>query len=303
MTVIRANFPDLNNANLTDVAFQGYTDHPSLIDTIFNVESSNRATEYYSAVSGLALPTAKAEGTDMDYDAPIQLYDGSVTHTTVAQGVRLTMEAMADDEKGILGQRLFSSMGRGFGQYRETAGANVFNRAFNASYTGPDGATLCSTTHPKNPDEATTYILNRPSTDVDLSVSSLKSALTTFRNMTDERGLRFMQTPKYLLVPSDLEWTAKEILGSALEPYVNDNTKNVLANSLQLLVWPFLTDTDAWFILSDKMGHTLTWYWRMKFTVKKDNDFDTWDAKYGAAMRLSTTWKIGWKGVYGTQGA
>src|SRR5574343_559245 len=126
MTVIRANFADLNNANFYKIAFQGDTEHPMVYDQIFNVKDSKRATEYISAVSGLALPTSKAEGADMEYDTPIQLYDGSVSHITYAQGVRLTREAMEDDEYNIMGERLFQSLGRGFNQRVETQAAAFF---------------------------------------------------------------------------------------------------------------------------------------------------------------------------------
>ena len=301
MTVIRANFADLNNANFYKVAFQGYNEHPMVYDKIFNVKDSKRATEYISAVSGLALPESKAEGADMEYDTPIQLYDGSVSHTTYAQGVRLTMEAMQDDEYNILGERLFSSLGRGFNQRVETQAAAFFNNGF-SSQTGPDGVAIFSASHPKNPDESTSYISNII-TAADLSTTSLKAALTAFENQTDERGLKFNQKAKYLLVAPDNKWTAMEILQSALEPYVAENTKNVLNNSLQLIVWPFLTDADTWFLLSEKSQHTLNFFWRMKFTVRRDNDFDTWDAKYAAAMRFSVYCEKAWLGAYGVNGA
>lgn len=301
MTVIRANFADLNNANFYKVAFQGYTEHPTVYDKIFNVKDSKRATEYVSAVSGLAIPGAKTEGADMDYDTPIQLYDGSVSHTTYAQGVRLTMEAMQDDEHNIMGERLFGSLGRGFNQRVETQAAAFFNNGFD-SQTGPDAAYIFASNHPKNPDESSSSISNII-TAADLSTTSLKAALTAMENQTDERGLKFNQKAKYLLVPADLKWTAMEILSSALEPYVAENTKNVLNNSLELIVWPYLTDADAWFLLSEKSAHTLNFFWRMKFTVRRDNDFDTWDAKYGAAMRFSVYTEKAWLGTMGSRGA
>lgn len=302
MTVVRANFADLNNSNFYKVAFQGYNEHPMVYDKIFNVKDSTRATEYISAVSGLAIPSSKNEGDDMLYDSPIQLYDGSVTHTTYAQGVRLTMEAMQDDQYNIMGERLFQSLGRGFNQRVETQAAAFFSDGF-ATQKGPDGSYIFSTTHPKNPDETSSYISNRASTDADLSTTSLKSALTAFENMTDERGLKFNQKAKYLLVPADLKWTAMEILQSALEPYVAENTKNVLNNSLELIVWPYLSVADDWFLLSDKSQHTMNFFWRMKFTVRRDNDFGTWDAKYGAAMRFSVYCEKAWQGAYGVNGA
>lgn len=303
MTIIRANVNDLNNANFYKVAFGGFKEWPELYTQVFNVRDSKRATEYVTAMSGLAMPSSKIEGGDMTYDDPKQLYDGSVSHTTYAQGVRLTMEALQDDEYNILGEKMFRSMGRGFAQRVETEAWNVFNRAFTAGYTGPDGVVLCSTSHPKNPDESTTYISNRAATDADLSVSALKSAITNFKSMTDERGLRFTQTPKKLIVTTGDEWTAKEILTSALEPYVAENTNNVLQNSLELLVVPYLSDADNWFLVSDKADHTLTFFWRMKFNIDRDNDFDSRDAKYGAVMRFSTFWEKGWQGVYGVAGA
>jgi hypothetical protein len=64
----------------------------------------------------------------------------------------------------------------------------------------------------------------------------------------------------------------------------------------------YLTDTDAWFLLADKGDHTLNFWWRRQMTVRRDNDFDSWDAKYGAAMRFATGWEK-WHGTYGTEGA
>lgn len=325
-TVIRSNFPDLNNANFYKVAFEGYTEHPMVYETIFNVKDSKRATEYVSAVSGLGMPGIKTEGDSMTYDSPIQLYDGSVTHTTYAQGVRLTMEAMQDDEYNVLGERLFRSVGRGFNQRVETEAANVFNNGFtdSAAYHGPDGKPLFSETHYKNPDETTSYISNTTASAADLSVVALKFAITNFENMTDERGLKFNQKARYLLVAPENKWVAQEILQSQLVPHEADtnvfghgltgehvvhsantqtNTKNVLNNYVNLIVWPFLTDVNSWYLLSDKSNHTLNFFWRMKFTVRKDNEFNTWDARYGAAMRFSTYWEKGWLGAYGVLGA
>jgi len=300
-TVIRANFSDLNNANFYKMAFGGYTEHPTVYDKIFNVKSSTRATEYVSAISGLGLPTVKVEGNDHDYDSPKQLYDGSVTHVSYAQGVRITKEAMDDDEYGVF-TKLPTAMGRGFAQRVETEAANCFNNGF-TTFTGADGVAMFSTVHPKNPDEATTYITNTPAAAADLSVASLKSAITAFENMTDERGLKFSQKAKTLLVPSDLKWTAMEILESALEPYIVENTKNVLNNSLSLVVWPYLSDADSWFMLGDKADHTLNFFWRTKFQVKRDSDFGSWDARYAAFMRFGLGVEKGWQGLYGVQGA
>jgi phage major head subunit gpT-like protein len=259
MTVLRANVADLLNEQFYKIAFNEFNRHAEQYSQIFNVKTSGKNDEHVSAISGLPIAPTKTEGADMTYYDPIQLYDGTYTHTTYSMGVRLTWESMDDDQYGILGQRLFSSMGNGFKQRVETAGAGVFINGFQASgYDGPDSVPLFSVSHPRNPDEASTVHANKPATDADLTVSSLKAGITNFEKTKDERGLNIQLRPRKLLIPVDLDFTADEILQSALEPYIAENTKNVLAGrGLGKVVNHYLTDPDAWFLLADKGDHTL----------------------------------------------
>jgi phage major head subunit gpT-like protein len=208
---------------------------------------------------------------------------------------------MDDDEYSVF-TKMPNSLGRGFAQRVETEAANCFNNGF-TTFTGADGVAMFSTVHPKNPNESTTYITNTPAAAADLSVASLKAAITAFENQTDERGLKIAQRAKFLIVPADLDFTAQEILQSQLEPYIVENTKNVLNSRLTAVVWPFLTDADSWFMAADKADHTLNFWWRTKFTVKRDSDFNSWDARYAAFMRFGLGVEKGWLGLYGVQGA
>jgi len=300
MTVYRSAFGDLLEEKFRKVAFNAYSMDADEYSKCFDVKSSQKDNEHVSEISGLPIAQTKTEGSDMGYEDPKQLYDKTYTHTTFAQGLRLSMESMDDDQYGILGGKMFNSQGRGFKARVETDSCNILNNGF--ANTGPDGATLFSVTHPQNPDETTTYHLNRPSTDADLAVASLKAAMINFKNTKDERGLRIAINPKKLVVPIDLMFTAQEILQSTLQPYVADNTTNVLQNSLELVVMKYLTDADAWFVLGDKADHGLCFYWRKKYTVKRDSDFDSWDAKFGGIMRFSVGYDK-WRGTYGTEGA
>jgi hypothetical protein len=300
MVVLRNNFLDLLEEKFREIAFLKYNDQPEQFPKVFNVKTSVKNNEHLSGVSGLGLPGSKAEGADMTYDDPEQLWDITATHTTYAQGARMSMESMDDDLYGILGERMFGSMGRGFRQRAETQAWAVLNNGFTTQLTA-DGVALFSESHTRNPNDSTTHA-NRPSTDADLSVSSLKSAITNFRNTLDERGLKLDIQPSNLVVPVELEFTAKEILQSVLEPYVTENQKNVLSGyNLGVVQTPFLTDTDAWFLTADKSDHELCFFWRKQFTVKRDSDFDSWDAKFGGCMRLSTVVRD-WRGTYGTSG-
>jgi hypothetical protein len=303
MTVLRATAADLLNEQFYKIAFDEFNRHPDEYTHCFNMKTSQKDNEHVSAISGLPIAPTKTEGGDLTYYDPIQLYDGTYTHTTYAMGVRLTWEAMDDDQYAILGERLFRSLGNGFKQRVETVAANIFNNGFDtgAANLGPDSKPLFSTTHPRNPDDSTNHS-NHPAAAIDLTVSSLKAAITTFEKTLDERGLNVAIRPRFLLVPPDLDFTADEILQSALEPYIAENTKNVLAGrGLGKVMNHYLTDADAWFLLGEKGDHTLNFWWRRQLTVKRDTDFDSWDAKYGAAIRIAAGWEK-WHGTYGSPG-
>jgi phage major head subunit gpT-like protein len=304
VAIVRNNVLDLLEEKFRNIFFLSYDDKPEQYRNCFNVLTSVKNNEHMSGVSGLAMPGTKAEGSDMVYDDPEQLWDSTATHTTFAQGGRVTMEAMDDDQYGILGSRMFGSMGRGFRQRVDTNAANVFNDGFSGgtSVTSADGVDVFSASHTRNPNDATTHA-NTPSTQADLSVSSLKAAIQNFEQTLDHRGLLLNIKPKTLLVPNELRFTAEEILQSQLEPHVAENTTNVLrGEGLAVSVNDYLTDADAWFLMADKSDHQFYFYWRKQPTFKRDSDFDSWDAKFGGVMRFSTLVQD-WRGSYGTSGA
>lgn len=301
MAILRANFPDLLEEKFREISFGGYERYEELYSKIFNVMDSSKDNEHFSGLSGLAMPYTKAESSDMTYDDPVQLYDVTARHDTYAQGVKVSMEAMDDDQYGLLGDKVFNSMGRGFKERVETNAWNVLNNGFTTQLSA-DGIALFSASHPRNPEDATTHA-NKPATDADLSVSSLKAAITNFENTLDHRGLKMRLIPRVLVVPTALRFTAEEILKSDKEPYVNENQTNVLkGEGLRILTVPYLTDSDAWFLIAEKADHDLIFLWRRKFTVKRDSEFNSWDAKFGGIMRFSTV-VVDWRGTYGTQGA
>ncbi len=72
----------------------------------------------------------------------------------------------------------------------------------------------------------------------------------------DDRGRFIGAMPDLLVVPPDLQWTAMELLESTYWPEEGATTErmasNVLKGKLDLIVSPYLTDPDNWFVLSTK---------------------------------------------------
>lgn len=97
--------------------------------------------------------------------------------------------------------------------------------------------------------------------------------------------------PKYLLVPPQLERTAWELLRSAGRPDTANRADNWLSTQgLQLIVWNRLTDSDAFFLLSDKAQHGLVFYNRQELETDSDRDFNTKDFLYSVLTRFSVGW-------------
>lgn len=267
--------------------------------TVFNILTSEKQTERDSYMSGFGLMPAKPEGQAATYDT---LYAGikeEYQHITYAMGYEITEEAVEDN---LYSPQTFDQLPQALNESAmetvETVSFNVFNNGFTTN--GFDATTLFSTSHP-TADGST--ISNRPTTHVDLSVTSLTAGVTAFEKFTGERGLKRPSKPEVLLIPVDLWNIAEELLKSEYKPYVGNNEVNALrAKNLRYFDSKYLTDTDAWFLLSGKSGHKLKFYWRVKLgALRRGNDFDSTNLKHLSRMRFSVGYSH-WMGTYGTSG-
>lgn len=295
-------FSHLLAPGLYETFFAKYSQYPTEYDRVFNIRNSNRAYEEDSEIIGLGQMVSKDEGVGITYDDPKQAAAlKRYTHTAYGLGFRVTHELYKDELYGII-NRMPQALSKSAHQTIETQAWNVFNNAF--ATAGRDGVALCATNHPNVAiDAGSGPYTNRLSTDADLSVTSLQSAIQIMETTTDDRDLNIMLKPRLLVVHPNTKWAARELLQSQLKPYTGDNEINALMDEdLQYMVGHYLTDTDAWFLLTEKSDHYLNFFWREKLSFDNDDDFDTGDAKFKAMMRFSTGFS-GWRGIVGTTGA
>lgn len=296
MPIQRPNFGDLLAPGFREIFFQKFGERPPEYTEIFNSLTSKRQYEDDSYISGFGLVPLKDEGVEMDSDEIIQGFDKRYTHDTYALQYRITEEMIEDELYGII-KKLPSALGRSMRITVETDGANQLNRAFNSSYTGGDGVEMLATTHPLL--DGTTQ-KNELTTAADLNAASLEQALIDIAATTDDRGLLSHLVPVKLIIPPSLEWTARKLLGSQLDPDSANNAINPAQGQLSISVNHFLTDPDAWFIMCDE--HEVNWFWRVSPDHMQGNDFGTGDAKFKVRARWSRGWSLPW-GVFGSPGA
>ena len=209
---------------------------------------------------------------------------------------------MEDNLYESLSKRYTKALARGMAYTKQVKGAATLNNAFSAAYTGGDGVSLCSTSHPLTSGGVNS---NRPATAADLNETSLEAAVIQIAAWTDERGLLIAAKPKKLIIPPALMFVAKRLLSTELRVGTTDNDINALksmgAISEAFTVNHWLTDTNAWFLSTD-VPNGLKHFVRSPMANSMDGDFDTGNVRYKARERYS----FGWSdplGIFGSPGA
>lgn len=267
----------------------------------YEMNTSNQSYEEDVGISSFGLLQSKPEGVSISYDSERQGFTTRYQHLTYGLGFIITREMYEDDLYDIVGKRKAQGLAFSVRQTKEVLGANTFNNAFNASFTGGDGVSLVSNAHPN---VAGGTWSNRPTTYSDLSEASLEEASINIAAYTNDRGLKIAVRPRKLLIPWTQMFEAKRILQSDGRVGTDNNDLNALKQMgivPEVVTSHFFTDLDAWFIVTD-VPDGLKYFSRRGDEFDTDNDFDTENAKYKATFRASWGWTDP-RGVYGNQGA
>ena len=269
---------------------------------IYETETSERSFEEETKLSGFSAAPVKNEGAAIAYDNAQEAWTARYTHETIAMGFSITEEAVEDNLYDSLSSRYTKALARGMAYTKQVKGAAILNTGFTAGVTYGDGVTLFSTAHPLISGGVNS---NRPATAADLNETSLENAVIQIAAWTDERGLLIAAKPKKLVVPPAQQFVATRLLETELRVGTADNDINAIKNNGSIpggyTVNNFLTDTNAWFLLTD-VPNGLKHFVRSPLANSMDGDFDTGNVRYKARERYS----FGVSdplGVYGSPGA
>ncbi len=265
---------------------KAYNDYATEYTQIFDVRKSNRNFEEDVGVSSFGLAIQKPEGSPIQYDSERQGFIQRYQHVTFALGFIVTREAMDDDVYDIVGQRKAQGLARSIRQTKEIFAANIYNRAFNGAYTYGDGVSMINAAHVNV--KGGTYS-NTLATAADLSEAAVEQAWIDIGGFTDDAGLLIAARPRKLIVPRQLEFEAERIFKSDRRVGTPNNDINALKSmgrGFDVIVNHYLTDPDAWFMLTD-VPNGPTFFERRPDEFAMENDFDTENAKFKATSRYS----------------
>jgi len=254
---------------------------------IFETETSERSFEEETKLSGFSAAPVKNEGSAIAYDNAQEAWTARYNHETIAMGFSVTEEAIEDNLYDSLSSRYTKALARAMAYTKQVKGAAILNGAFSGGPTYGDGQVLCSTAHPLVSGGTNS---NRPSVAADLNETSLEAAVIQIAGWTDERGLLIAAKPRKLIVPPALMFVATRLLETELRVATADNDINALKSNGSIpegyAVNHYLTDTNAWFLLTD-VPNGLKHFVRTPLQNSMDADFDTGNSRYKARERYS----------------
>jgi hypothetical protein len=254
---------------------------------IFETETSERSFEEETKLSGFSAAPVKNEGSAIAYDNAQEAWTARYNHETIAMGFSITEEAIEDNLYDSLSARYTKALARAMAYTKQVKAASILNQAFTGGPTYGDGKVLCATDHPLISGGINS---NRPTTGADLNETSLEAAVIQIDGWTDERGLLIAAKPRKLVVPPSLMFVATRLLETELRVGTADNDINALKNNGSIpegySVNHWLTDTNAWFLLTD-VPNGLKHFVRTPMQTGMDGDFDTGNTRYKARERYS----------------
>ena len=277
-----------------------YKQYENQHEAIYAKETSDRAFEEEVMLSGFAQAQVKAEGSGVTFDNAQETYTARYTHETVALAFAITEEAIEDNLYDRLASRYTKALARSMANTKQVKAVQPLVNGF-GTFTSGDGSALFATNHPT----VSGTVSNTLATAADLNETSLEQSLIDIAAMTDERGLKIAARGVKMIVPSELQFTAERLMKSQGRVGTADNDINAIVSMGMVpqgyRVNNFLTDTDAFYIITD-VPNGMKYFDRASIKTAMEGDFDTGNVRYKARERYSFG-VSDYRGIFGVEGA
>ncbi len=270
---------------------------------IYTTETSDRAFEEEVMLSGFANAAVKPEGSAVTFDTAQETYTARYTMETIALAFAITEEAIEDNLYDRLASRYTKALARSMANTKQVKAVDPIIKGLPTTdgYDSGDNVSLFNTAHPT----IAGTVSNTLATQADLNETSLEQSLIDIAAMTDERGLKIAARGVKMIVPSELQFTAERLMKSQGRTGTADNDVNAIASMGMIpqgyRVNNFLTDTDAFYIITD-VPNGMKYFERSPIKTAMEGDFDTGNVRYKARERYSFGVSDS-RGIFGVEGA
>jgi hypothetical protein len=298
MAVGRGAFAALLKPDLYRVYVETGKERPLEYPLFFNVDDMPWNPVKDQQISGLGTLMSMPEGENFPLDEPALGGTKEYTAAPFGLGVEITWPMWRDDQYGIM-RELVAELARASRNRQEVDAWSVLNNAFDTDFTGFSSTSLLSTSHSLVGGGTTA---NRPTTDVGFSSLAVQQSQLRFESMPNERGLPRLLAPNLVLIAPENKALARQIFGTAKQPFVADNEINpLIQDDLSYMVCHYFTNATQWFVAS-RANHDL------QFLFRDRPIFDAFDAPWNknaifTVYQRHTKGYGSWRGIDGSRGS
>ena len=289
----------------------------TILDVLFNVETSNRYAETIMGESDFGTFQSKEEGDAAAHDTVQKTFDKIIEHVEFGKEFTITRK-MADDAKFGMGANMKNAPRRFMRAYYKTrvklaAEALIHGTEKTMTFNGAtvdltvgDKLALFSNAHTYFTDEMkgqtqSNYFCGDLTSSPEKFEIALATLANKMRNFKDERGETLGYTADILIIPCNrpaLEMMAKKIIGSERTTGTNHNDINTQYGNWTLVVldgWE--TTDDRFMVMSSEANANLLgnmFFNRVKLDITSDIDKHTRDYFWNGYCRFGvgfSTWK------------
>ena len=236
----------------------------------FYKNRTDYASQYnVSGLSGAGLLAKRSEQGNYTVNRRYKTYDTNFVHSTYSMRLELSLEMLQDrDFDGIFDESRQQRIASEF--YRQKALVQAFNGGFGTATAVNgvdvtrygDGVALFSTVHPRG--DGGTSQSNASSTGIPLTEANLETGLIALSKQLLDDGTPIRDLGKVtLVVPRDLEKTAKIITGSTLRSNTSNNDVNIYTDgSINVMSTHLMSSVNGgsntgWFLVAENASHLL----------------------------------------------
>lgn len=296
MSVITSgNHSYVLNEATSAVAINSFARLPGKYALLYNIQPSTLPSEQHASVGGLGKFQPKSSTGAATRGSTTQQFEKTWTHGEYALVIEFERKYVDDERFGHfakMGYELGDSALRTYEYYC----AKSFTDAFaGAEVTAEDGLSLCNDAH-VNVDSGNSQDNSGTNS---LTYAGYKTTKIAHRKFTNYDGEKVLINPDTILVPVDLEEDALQVANATGKPGSANNDVNVYQGTVDVIVWEYLTDTNAWFSIdSQLMMRNLFLFLRMPLEFYGARDWDTQVSSVGGYTRFSFG-PEDWRWVYG----
>jgi phage major head subunit gpT-like protein len=251
MPIVRSDIPKLLTAGIKTAFFEAMESmEPAQYERVASIISSTGEVETYA---WLGRTPQMREFKGERQPAGMAEYSYAITNKTWESSISVERAALEDERYGQIRTRI-NSLAERVRFHRDKLVFELLQNGF--ATTCYDGQYFFDNGHIEG-NSGTQSNLGSAALDA----ASLKAGITAMMKFVDDKGEPLGIIPDTLVVPPDLQWTAKELTTSPIVVVnVGDGTagsgaiaatdyNNVLRGSLDVIVSPYLTDTTDWYLL------------------------------------------------------